>query len=145
MAVGSTNPGPAVESTVNTSLPRSFFQFIQTIAVSITPVAVTANTSAEQSYGASGASFATAATGILPGDIITAVSPPSLTAGLGLGYSRVDTATADKFYMQWQNSTAGSLTPPSGIYLITVGRFLQSISTTPGTFSTLPSSVVTTS
>jgi len=145
MPVGSTNPGPAIENTVNTQSPRGFYQFIQTISIAITPVAVATITVAEQSFGANGASFATAATGILPGDVILGVSPPSTVAGVGISQYRVDTATADKFYISFVNPTAGSLTPPSGQYLITVGRYVQSVSTTPGTLSSLPAAVVTTS
>jgi hypothetical protein len=145
MPVGSTNPGPAVESTVNTQSPRGFVQFIQTIGVSLTPVAVATITTAEQSFGLNGASQVTAATGILPGDIIIGISPPSNTTGVMLGQARVDVATADKFYLQFVNPTAGSVTPPSGIYLVTVARLIQSVTTTPGTLSTLPSAIVTTS
>jgi hypothetical protein len=145
MPVGSTNPGPAIENTINTQSPPSFYRLVQTIAVAITPVSVATITVAEQSYGANGASFATAATGILAGDIILSISPPSITAGVGIAGWRVDTATNDKFYVDWVNPTAGSLTPPSGTYLITVARLIQSITTTPGTFSTLPAAIVTTS
>jgi hypothetical protein len=139
------NPGPASVGTVNTESPRSFFQFIQTIAVSITPTSVTNATAPEQSYGLNGATFATAATGILAGDVILAVNPPSVTAGVAMSGFRVDTATNDKFYVQWANPTAGALTPPSGTYLITVGRVIQSVTTTPGTLSSLPAAVVTAS
>lgn len=135
------NPGPASVSTINTESPRSTLQFIQTIAVAITPVALVASTSAEQSYGAAGASFATATTGILPGDVILSVSHPSLTAGTGIGGFRVDTSVADKFYIVWTNSTAGTPTPAAGTYLITVARFIQSTSVTPATFSTLPAAI----
>jgi hypothetical protein len=145
MATGSTNPGPAVEVTVNTGLPRTFFQFIQTIAVAITPVATATITVAEQSFGSNGASFATAVTGILAGDVILAINPPSTVAGVAATQARVDVAVNDKFYVAMVNPTAGSLTMPSGTYLVTVARFLQSISTTPGTFSSLQSAIVTTS
>ena len=138
-ASSSTNPGPATVQTSNTQSPRGQAQFIQTIAVSMTPIAVAADTTAEQSFGSSGVTQATAATGIMPGDVILNVSAPSLTAGLGVVEARVDTATPDKFYVAWSNSTAGSLTPASGEYLITVFRFNQSTSVTPQTFSTLPS------
>lgn len=144
MATGSTNPGPAVESTINTSLPRSFFQFIQTIAVALTPVAQATAGSNEQSYGANGASFVSAATGILPGDVILNINPPSTAASCAIGGYRVDTSTADKFYIDWVTSTT-TITPPAGTYLITVARYIQSVSTTPQTFSTLPNSVVLTS
>lgn len=139
------NPGPATQVTVNTESPRGFMQFRQTIAVSLTPVGVATITTAEQSFGSNGVSQATAATGILAGDVITAVSPPSLTAGVGLCGWRVDTAVNDKFYLQFVNPTAGSVTPPSGTWLITVERYIQSVSVTPGTLSSLPSSIVTAS
>lgn len=145
MPVGSTNPGPAIESTVNTTSPRGLFQFIQTISVALTPVAVATITVAEQSFGANGVSFVSAATGILPGDVILGVSAPSTVAGVGISQFRVDTATADKFYISFVNPTAGSLTPPAGQYLISVGRYIQSVSTTPGTLNTLPAAIVTTS
>lgn len=140
MATGSTNPGPALEVTVNTSLPRSFFQFVQTIAVNFgTVTAVTAATSLEKTLTGLG-------TGILPGDVILAVSKPTTQAGLGIVGFRVDASTADTFYVTYMNATAGSLTPTaSETYLVTVGRFIQSISTTPATLSSLPSSVVITS
>lgn len=137
----SVNPGPAVETTVNTAPPRSTLATIQTIAVSMTPLAVATITVAEQSFGANGVSQATAATGILPGDVIIGVSPPSTVAGVGISQFRVDTAVADKFYVAFVNPTAGSLTPPSGTWLITVARFIQSASVTPGTLSSLPSTI----
>lgn len=135
------NPGPATAVTVNTQTPRSLVQFIQTIAVSITPVATATITVAEQSFGANGASFATAATGIKAGDVILSVSPPSTVAGVGISHYRVDTAVDDKFYISFVNPTAGSLTMPSGVYLITVARYVQSVTTTPGTLSSLPSAI----
>lgn len=135
------NPGPASIVTTNTEPPRSTAQFIQTIAVSITPVATATITVAEQSFGLNGVSFATAATGILAGDVLVAVNPPSTVAGVGISQFRVDTATNDKFYVSFVNPTAGSLTMPSGVYLLTVMRYIQSVSTTPGTFSSLPASI----
>ena len=135
------NPGPATATSVNTQLPRALAQFVQTIAVSITPVATATITVAEQSFGLNGASFATAATGILPGDVILAISPPSTVAGVGISQFRVDTSVVDKFYVSFVNPTAGSLTMPSGVYLITVARYVQSVSTTPGTLSSLPTSL----
>jgi len=135
------NPGPATIVTVNTQSPYSTERTIQTIAVSMTPVAVATITTAEQSFGANGVSQATAATGILAGDVILAVNPPSMTAGVGISGFRVDTATNDKYYVQFVNPTAGSVTPPSGTWLITVARYSSSVSVTPGTLSSLPSTV----
>lgn len=137
----SVNPGPAIETTVNTQPPRSTLQFIQAISVNMTPLSVATITVAEQSFGANGASQATAATGILPGDVILGVSPPSTTAGVGISQFRVDTAVADKFYVSFVNPTAGAVVPPSGQWLITVARYIQSVSSTPGTLSSLPAAV----
>lgn len=138
-----TNAGPSAEVTINTVPVRSPLATIQTIAVSMTPLAVATITTAEQSFGSNGVSQATAATGILAGDVILGVSAPSLVAGVSVASFRADTAVNDKFYVTFVNPTAGSVTPVSGVYLVTVARFIQSASVTPGTFSTLPSSVTT--
>lgn len=135
------NPGPASQVTVNTQSPYSTERTIQTIAVSLTPLSVATITTAEQSFGANGVSQVTAATGILAGDVILGVSPPGMTTGVILGNARNDLTTNDKFYIQFVNPTAGSVVPLTGVYLITVARFSQSVSTTPGTVSTLPTTV----
>jgi hypothetical protein len=135
------NPGPATVNTVNTQSPYSTERTIQTIAVSMTPLSVATITVAEQSFGLNGASQATAATGILAGDVILAVNPPSVGTAVGIASFRVDTAVNDKFYVAWVNPTAGALVPSSGTYLITVARYNQSTSVTPGTLSSLPATV----
>jgi len=137
----SVNSGPASTSSPNFQSLFAPEIFVQTISVAITPVATATITVAEQSFGLNGVSFATAATGIKPGDVILAISPPSTTAGVGISQWRVDTATVDKFYISFVNPTGGSLTMPSGQYLITVARFNQSTSVTPGTLSSLPAAI----
>lgn len=127
-----TNAGPSQEVTINSVPVRGTLATVQTIAVSMTPAGTLTITCAEQTFSGLG-------TGILPGDVLLAVNPPSTTAGLAQAQFRVDTAVADKFYVAWVNPTAGTLTAPSGNYLLTVGRFMQTVSVTPGTFSTLPS------
>jgi hypothetical protein len=137
----SVNPGPASTATVNTQSPYSYEKFIQTISVAITPVAQSTAGSNEQSYGANGASYATAATGILPGDVIIGISPPSTAASCSIGGFRVDTSTVDKFYIDWVTS-ASSITPPAGQYLITVARYSSSGGGgTPATLSSLPATL----
>lgn len=136
------NPGPASQVTVNTQSPYSTERFVQTIAVSMTPLSVATITTAEQSFGANGVSQVTAATGILAGDVILSISPPGMTTGVVQAAFRVDTAVNDKFYVQYVNPTAGAVVPLTGVHLITVARYSQSVSTTPGTFSTLPALVV---
>lgn len=138
----SVNPGPSSSQTVNTQIPYSPEVTIQTIAVSLTPTALVASTSAEQSYGANGVTQATAATGIKAGDVIVGVSHPSLTAGTVIGGVRVDPAVDDKFYIVWGNCTAGTPTPAAGLYLLTVARFNMS-NRPPGstTYGFVPTSV----
>lgn len=135
------NTGPASVQTVNTQSPRSAEQLVQTIGVSMTPLSVATITVAEQSFGSNGVSQVTAATGILAGDVILAISPPSVGTAVGIASWRVDTAVNDKFYVAWVNPTAGALVPSAGVYLITVARFNQSTTTTPGTLSSLPTTV----
>ena len=135
------NPGPAVVSTINTQSPYSTERTIQTIAVSMTPLIVATITTAEQSFGLNGVSQATTATGILAGDVILAINPPSTVAGVSLASFRVDTAVNDKFYVTFVNPTAAGVTPASGTYLVTVARYNQSTSVTPGTLSSLPATV----
>jgi hypothetical protein len=136
------NPGPANTTTPNTQSPISFERFIETISVAMTPVAVATDTVAEQSFGANGVTQATAATGIVPGDVILAVNPPSTVAGVGVAQARVDTSVADKFYVAFINPTGGSVTPPSGQWLITVARFnISGGTTSPGTLANLPSAI----
>ena len=107
----------------------------------MTPLSVAAITVVEQSFGSAGVSQVTAATAILAGDVILAVNPPSTTTGVGVSQFRVDTAVNDKFYVSFVNPTAGAVVPPTGTWLITVARFVQSVSTTPGTLTSLPSTV----
>lgn len=139
----SVNPGPASSQTVNTQSPYSPEITIQTIAVSMTPVALVASTSAEQSFGLNGVTQVTAATGLKAGDVILGISPPSHVAGVVVGGYRVDPAVNDKFYVIFGNCTAGGVTPPAGLYLVTLARFNQS--TRPSgstTYGFVPTSVV---
>src|SRR5450631_3004289 len=132
------NPGPASAATVNLQSTYSAQAFIETISVLLTPLIVATITTAEQSYGANGVSFVSATTGIRAGDVIVAINSPSLVAGVAIANFRVDVAVNDKFYITWVNPTAGGVTPVSGQYLITVMRFNQSASATPGTLASLP-------
>ena len=136
------NPGPASLSTVITQPIRSTGASIQTIAVSITPTQIASASSVEQSYGSNGATYATAATGILVGDVILGVSPPSTAASCAIGGFRVDTSTNDKFYIDWVTS-ASTITPPSGTYLVTVLRMNLSNTNDASTvsYSSFPSSI----
>jgi hypothetical protein len=130
------NPGPSVVNTTNTTSPRSTESTIQTIAVNLgTITSVPTITTSEKTFTGLG-------TGLLAGDVILSVSKPTTQAGLGISGWRVDTTTADTFYISYVNPTAAGITPTAAeTYLITVARFISSVSTTPGTFSTLPASI----
>ena len=130
-----TNSGPASVTTVNTQSSYSSLMFVQSIVVALTPAAVLTITATEQSFGLNGVTFVSLATGIKAGDVLLAVSPPSTVAGVSLASFRVDGTTADKFYITFVNPTAGTLTPASGNYTLTVARFNQS------NFNSLPASL----
>lgn len=123
------NPGPSSSAQVNTQPTSSFGQFLQTIAVNLTPVSVATITTAEQSFGLNGATQVTAATGIKAGDVIVSVSPPGMTTGVVLTGARVDPAVDDKFYLQFVNPTAGGVVPLTGLYILNVLR--PNVSTRP--------------
>jgi hypothetical protein len=138
-----TNPGPSTTTTINTQSPYSPEITFQTIAVNMTPAAMAASTATEQSFGLNGVTQVTAATGIKAGDVIVGVSPPSHVAGVVVGGYRCDPAVDDKFYVIFGNCTAGTPTPPPGLYLVTIARFNQS-TRPPGstTYAFVPTSVV---
>lgn len=77
---------------------------------SLTPAAIAANTSAEQTF---------TVTGVTTADTIY-INPPSLTAGTGIVSVRI--TAADTIGISWGNFTAGSLTPPAGTYRILAVR-----------------------
>ena len=83
-----------------------FAKIVQTI----TPTAVAAATTVEQSV---------TVPGLVVGDYVE-VCPPALTAGVTLANSRV--SAANTLQLQFVNSTAGSLTPPAGAHIIFVLR-----------------------
>lgn len=139
----SVNPGPASSQTVNTQSPYSPQVTYQTIAANLTPVSVATITTAEQSFGLNGVTQVTAALGLKAGDIIVAVSPPGMQAGVVCAAARVDPAVDEKFYLQFVNPTAGGVVPTAGLYLLTVARFNQS--TRPQnstTYSFVPTAIV---
>ena len=72
--------------------------------VSIVPVSVAANTVAEQAFTVTG----------VRGDMAINVTPPSITAGVGLSSARV--SANDTAQVAFVNPTGGALTPPSGVY-----------------------------
>jgi hypothetical protein len=81
------------------------------ISVTLSPVAVAANTSAEQTF---------AVAGLEAGDHV-AVNKPSAQAGLGIVGARV--SAANTLAITFGNFTAGSITPTaSEVYTILLSR-----------------------
>jgi hypothetical protein len=81
-------------------------QGIYNIKQTLTPAAVGANTTAEQTF---------TVPGVLPGDSID-INKASHQAGLSIGNVRV--SAANTLAIQFVNTTAGSITPTSEQYII---------------------------
>lgn len=82
------------------------------IAPSLTPVAVGANTTAEQAF---------TIPGLLTSDMVSGYSYASpQTAGIGIVNMRV--SAANTLQIGFSNSTAGSLTPVAGVYYLCICR-----------------------
>jgi hypothetical protein len=81
------------------------------VTLALTPVAVAANTSAEQSF---------ALKGIQVGDHVDVNCLSAQTNGIGIVNCRV--SAPDTLTVQFSNSTAGSLSPATASYLVNVNR-----------------------
>ena len=112
-----TNTGPAIQTTFNTQPPQSNHAKIETLSVNLGTIAgILTITSTEITFSGLG-------TGLLPGDVILGVSKPTTQAGLGIVGFRNDPAVADKFYVTYMNTTAGTITPTAAeTYQITIAR-----------------------
>lgn len=80
------------------------------ISQSLTPVAVATVATVEQTFSVPG---------LAVGDYVS-ISPPSITAGVAPVCARV--SAANTLAVTFVNSTAGSLTPPAGVYQIQFTR-----------------------
>lgn len=81
------------------------------IAPTLTPVAVAQNTTAEQAF---------TVPGLQVNDFVDVYSASAQTAGIGIVNNRV--SAANTLQIGFSNSTAGSLTPVAGQYLIVICR-----------------------
>jgi hypothetical protein len=90
--------------------PRGNVQLQAMLGPTLTPVAVAANTTAEQNF---------TIPGLLPGDYCD-VNGPSITPGLGIVNTRV--SAVNTLTLGFANTTSGSLTPPSGTYQVLIWR-----------------------
>lgn len=112
--VDGTNPGPVVVTTPDTVQgPVGNIQKIGVFSLKLSPVAVLANTVAEQAFAATGI-------GLLTTDAVD-ISKPTTQAGLGIVNCRV--SALDTLAVAFVNATASSITPTaSEIYTVTVTR-----------------------
>ena len=111
--VDGSNPGPNVATQPDTTQsPIGNIQKIGTFAITLTPAAVAATSAPIQNFAATGI-------GLLTTDSVV-VTPPGATAGVAQASAWV--SAADQLSLQFVNPTAGSLTPPSGTYLVDVFR-----------------------
>lgn len=107
------NPGPAITSTPEPQSSIGNLQKHAVLTVALTPTAITASTTSQQSFSALGL-------GLQVGDIVAVLAPPSFVAGVSYGASTV--TAADTVQITFANATAGTPTPPSGNYVIEVLR-----------------------
>jgi len=111
--VDGSNPGPNVSNTPDTvQSPIGNIIKVGIFSISLTPSAVSTITAPVQTFAATGI-------GLLTTDTVV-VTPPGTTAGVAQAATYV--SAADTLAIQFVNPTAGSLTPPAGIYKVTVFR-----------------------
>lgn len=115
--MASTNPGPSITSGPESQ--PSFGNVYKTAVLtsSLTPAAVATATTAAQSFTLS------PGLGLVAGDQISAITPPSFTPA-GVFPIGASVTGNDVISITWANVTAGSLTPPSGVYTIEINRVL---------------------
>lgn len=81
------------------------------LSLTLSPVAVGANTTAEQTFTVNG---------LVPGDMAV-ITKPTTQAGLGVVNSRV--SAANTLAVTFSNNTGGSITPTANeVYLVLVSR-----------------------
>jgi hypothetical protein len=111
--IDGSNPGPNVSTTPDTvQAPVGNLWKVGRFALTLTPSAVSTITAPVQNFAATGI-------GLLTTDSVV-VTPPGATAGVAQAAAWV--SAADQLSIQFVNPTAGSLTPPSGTYLVDVFR-----------------------
>lgn len=118
--MSNTNPGPATTSTPITGTPITDLSVSAILAVSLTPSAVAANTSAEQTF---------TVTGLKAGDYV-GVNKAAAQAGLGIVGCRV--SATDTLAITFGNFTASPITPTAAeTYTVHIARLGSSYSTAP--------------
>lgn len=118
--MSASNPGPAITNNPQPQAAMGNIYKNAVISASITPAAVGAATTAAQSFVITGL-------GVVVGDQVSAVSPPAATPAGQFVVGATVTA-ADTVAITFANVTAGSLTPPAGLYQFEVNRVQSSSS-----------------
>lgn len=88
---------------MSSMIPRGNINELQIVSVALTPSAVGANTTAQQTF---------TVTGVKVGDVVVAVEKPSHQAGLGIVGDRV--TAADTVGITFSNNTGAGITPTAG-------------------------------
>lgn len=119
--IDGTNPGPAVDQS---DFPQSSIGNVQKVGmfqIALTPSAVGANTTAEQTFAATGIGLSTGGfPSIAIGDFVW-VNKPTAQAGLGIVGARV--SASDTLAITFSNNTGAGITPTAGeLYLVLVAR-----------------------
>lgn len=96
----------------STTITRGNVATTLLMQVTLTPVAVTSATSAEQNFSVAG---------VLSGDQISAFNYQGAVTGL-VSIVNMRVVSSGVIGVSYANGTAGSLTPPSGTYLIELNR-----------------------
>jgi hypothetical protein len=111
--VDGSNPGPNSASLPDTvQMPTGNIWKLGVFSLALTPVAVAANTTAEQAFAATGI-------GLVVGDFV-ALNKPSFQAGLAIGNVRV--SAVDTLAITYVNDTAAPIVPTAETYVIKVDR-----------------------
>ena len=115
------NPGPASDLP---DFPQSSIGNIQKVGlfqITLTPAIVAANTTAEQTFAATGIGLSTGGfPSILPGDFVW-VNKPTAQAGLGIVGARV--SANDTLAITFSNNTGSGITPTAGeVYAVLMAR-----------------------
>lgn len=119
--IDGSNPGPATDLS---DFPQSSIGNIQKVGmfqVALTPTAVTANTTAEQTFAATGIGLSVGGfPSIAIGDFVW-VNKPTAQAGLGIVGARV--SANDTLAITFSNNTGSSITPTAAeLYLVFMAR-----------------------
>lgn len=122
--MATTNPGPAITSTPEPQLAVGNIQKNGVLTVTLTPVATAAAITAAQTFTAVGL-------GLVVGDQISTISPPSF-APAGVFPVGATVTAADTLSVNFANVTAGSLTAPAGVYTFEVNRIQPNFSQNAG-------------